>query len=161
LQKQASHFSPRLPTHKKNTEHQDSVDPALDNLMQEDVLADIQDGVVAECTLVSYINDNLAFLWWFISSGGEYDCLMDDGRQAILNTRTHHVNELTCAFNACVHSDFKALLQNAHVNPIVFIDQITPECYMHSVLSLCHPLHGDQLSKSSYSNKHAGLNHLF
>ena len=133
----------------------------VDSVLVPDVLADIRDGVVAERMLISYINDNLAFLQWSIDSNGEYDCLTDDGRAALLGMRARGANELTRAFNARVRKEFKVLLRNAHVNPIVFIDRISPERYMHFLLSLRHPLRGDRLSRSSYSNKHAGLNHLF
>jgi len=80
-----------------------------------DVLADILDAVVAEHTLISYINDNLAFLQWCIDKSNEYDCLMDDGRQALQNMWTHHANESTHAFNARICMEFKVLLCNVHL----------------------------------------------
>jgi len=128
--------------HTKNMEQQED-DNSVSAESAPDVLADIRDGVVAERTLISYINDNLAFLQWCIDKSDEYDCLTDDGRQALQNMRTHRANEPTRAFNARVRMEFKVLLHNAHVNPIVFVDQISPEWYMHFLLSLHHPLHGD------------------
>ena len=42
-----------------------------------DVLANICDGVIAERTLASYINDALAFVKWCISLGNkDFNCLM-------------------------------------------------------------------------------------
>jgi len=49
-----------------------------------DVLANIHDGIVAERTLASYVNDALVFVKWCISPGNkDFNCLMAFGRAQV------------------------------------------------------------------------------
>jgi len=83
--------------------------------VEVDPLADIRDGAVAECTLVGYINDNLAFLKWCLNTtGGLYNCLTEYGWLSIAPLQNPQTNESRCALNTCIHGAFKALLCNAH-----------------------------------------------
>jgi len=126
-----------------------------------DILANIRDGVVAERMLMGYINDNLSFLNWSLNSGGNFDCLTVYGKDQLAAIQILRNGEQSRAFNARVRSEFKALLRNAHEEPIVNLDRITPDGYMEYLVSLHHLGRGGYLSKSSYGSKRAALYHLF
>jgi len=107
-----------------------------------DVLANICDGVVSEGTLASYINDALAFVKWYISLGNEeFNCLMAFGRAQVTTMLECQPGECEggCPFTIHVWSTFKALLCNAHIQPIIHLDCITADGFMKYVLSLQHP----------------------
>ena len=107
-----------------------------------DVLANICDGVIAERTLASYINDALAFVKWCISLGNkDFNCLMAFGRAQVAAMLECQLGEREGSRQStmCVQSTFKALLCNAHAQPIIHLDRITADGFMKYVLSLQHP----------------------
>jgi len=161
-------MEPELPPHEDSDDDQDNnnvppiapIAPIAVPAGGGDRLANIRDGVVAERTLTSYINDLLAFLNW-CRENEEFDCLTDYGKNEIANMHVRQNGEGNRPFTMRIRSTFKAILRNAHVQPIVHLDRITPEGFMNYVLSLRHPSRGGSLSRSSYGSKRAALFHLF
>jgi len=127
----------------------------------ENALANIRDAVVSRATLWIYINDNLSFVKWCMASPNAMNWLTDYGRHALTAMLTHPVGESTHHYNTRIHLSFKALLRNAHSDPIVHLDMLTAEGFMQYLLGLWHPGCGGYLSRSSYGNKRASFNHLF
>ncbi len=146
-----------------NNENEGSLPPIME-AVPIDALANIRDGVVCERTLTSYLNDTLAFLKWCTSEGNEeYNCLTDFGKAALTDMYEVQPGEREGGrpFTMRVRSTFKALLWNAHVQPIVHLNLITADGFMKYLLSLKHPTRGGSLSKSSYGSKRAALFHLY
>jgi hypothetical protein len=52
-------------------------------------------------------------------------------------------------------------LVNAATNPIIVVDNVTPERSMEYLESLCNKCTGARLGKRQYGNKQAALHHLF
>jgi len=137
------------------------VSPIVPPIVNIDALANIRDNVVAKATLRIYINDNIPFLKWCLERSGDNDWLMEYGRQSIVMLVVNKEDESVHKHKVRMHTDLQALLRNAHSHPIVKIDKITSEGYMQYILNPRHPGNGGYLSKSSYGNKRASLNHLF
>ncbi len=126
-----------------------------------DALADIRDNVVAKATLRIYINDNFQFLKWCLERSGDDDWLTDFGRESITALVVDREDETCHQHKARIHTGLQGLLRSAHLHPIVNLDKITSEGYMNYIVKLRHPGRGGYLSRSSYGNKRASLNHLF
>ena len=103
-------------------------------------VANLRNGVVGEKTLTSYINDMLSFLNWCNSPGQEaFNYLTDYGKAKLSQIQVQLVGEGKHAHSMQVWAAIRELLRDACTNPIVDINRITPEGYMHYVLSLTHP----------------------
>ncbi len=123
-------------------------------------IANLRNGVVGEKTLTSYINDMLSFLNWCNSLGQE-DYMTEYGKAKLVQIQVQLDGEGKHAHSMQVWTAISEFLCDAGINPIVDINHITPEGYMHYVLSLMHPTQCGFLSQSSYGNKCAALFHLF
>ena len=128
--------------HNNNDNENEGSLPPIMEAVPIDALANIRDGVVCERTLMSYVNDMLAFLKWCTSEGNEeYNCLTDFGKAVLTNMYEVQPGEHEGShpFTMHVRSTFKVLLWNAHVQPIIHLDLITADRFMKYLLSLKHP----------------------
>ena len=102
-------------------------------------VANLCNGVVGEKTLTSYINDMLSFLNWCNSPGQEaFNYLTDYGKAKLGQIQVQPVGEGKRAHSMRVRAAIREILRDACTNPIVDINRIMPEGYMHYVLSLMH-----------------------
>mmetsp|Transcript_14102 Transcript_14102/g.38951 ORF Transcript_14102/g.38951 Transcript_14102/m.38951 type:complete len:657 (-) Transcript_14102:1020-2990(-) len=123
-------------------------------------IATMRQNIVSASTMRTYIGDALAFVRWCVSNP-QHDLLTASFSTQMEQMEAVIPNERKRQRSTRITSTFRSCLENAPAEPILKLQNLTPEIFMTHVSALRNPRTNKYLSPSSYGNRRAMINHMF
>ena len=119
----------------------------------------LRHGIIAESTTTGYAGEVFSFLSWVLTHQPTW--LTEHATNTLQSLAASTADLRVRAKNKAIRQAISQLMREAHQQPILHLDQLTPMGYMHYIASLRHKKTHGYLSKSSYGTKRSALRHLF
>ena len=119
----------------------------------------LRHGIIAESTTTGYAGEVFSFLTW--TQTHQPTWLTDHATSVLESLSLSTADQRVRAKNKSIRDTISQLMREAHQQPILHLDRLTPMGYMHYIASLRHKTTHGYLSKSSYGTKRSALRHLF
>ena len=119
----------------------------------------LRHGIIAESTTTGYAGEVFSFLSWAMTNQPTW--LTAHSTSALESLALSTADLRVRAKNKAIRETISQLMRQAHQQPILHLDRLTPMGYMHYIASLRHKTTHGYLSKSSYGTKRSALRHLF